>query len=384
MESLYSRRLARVRENMTGWGADLLVLNFGPDFIYLTGMEGPLYYTTLKGYGDWVTSVIVSQEHDPVIVLHPWFNVDVHTWVPDMRVMPADEQNPDAFLANILNEFAPAGKTVAIGKMAWASTLLSLQEAAPTAIFIQATNAMMDEMRSIKDPEEIEILQKASEITDISLAETIKRMKPGMTERDVQIEVEYQIRLAGGDGPSFPCGIISVGNGSDPNRHIFTRNTDLRLEPGMSVAFDFGVLYKGYCSDFGRSVFIGEPNPEALKAYQIITSGNLATMPKIKSDTVTPADIANIFRDWVAEHDPDLVQYYMYEGLGHAIGLEVHEEPWIKQVYTDPIRSNMVFTLEPKIWKPGVFYVRCEDMVVVGPEGSYALTHAPYDPIVVS
>jgi Xaa-Pro aminopeptidase len=152
----------------------------------------------------------------------------------------------------------------------------------------------------------------------------------------------------------------------------------------MSVAFDFGVLYKGYCSDFGRSIFIGEPHPEALKAYQIITSGNLATMPKIKSETVTPADIANIFRDWVAEHDPDLVQYYMYEGLGHAIGLEVHEEPWIKQVYTGPITSNMVFTLEPKIWKPGVFYVRCEDMVVVGPEGSYSLTHAPYDPIVIS
>ena len=203
MESLYSRRLARVRENMTRWGADLLVLNFGPDFIYLTGMEGPLYYTTLKGYGDWVTSVIVSQDHDPVIVLHPWFNVDVHTWVSDVRVMPANEQNPDAFLANILNEFAPAGRTVAIGKMAWASTLLSLQEAAPTAIFIQATNAMMDEMRSIKDPEEIEILQKASEITDISLAETIKRMKPGMTERDVQIEVEYQIRLRAAMGLRF-------------------------------------------------------------------------------------------------------------------------------------------------------------------------------------
>ena len=65
MESLYSRRLARVRENMSRWGADILVLNFGPDFIYLTGMEGPLYYTTLKGYGDWVTSVIVSQDHDP-------------------------------------------------------------------------------------------------------------------------------------------------------------------------------------------------------------------------------------------------------------------------------------------------------------------------------
>jgi Xaa-Pro aminopeptidase len=384
MESLYQKRLARVREHMSNWGADILVLNFGPDFLYLTGMEGPLYYTILKGYGDWASCAIVSQDHDPVILLHPWFNVDVHTWVSDVRVMGDDAAQPDAALAGVLTEFNPAGKTIAVGKMAWASTLLSLQQAAPSATFIQATSAMMDELRSIKDPEEIELLQRAAEITDISLAETIKRMKPGMTERDLQIEVEYQIRVAGGDGVSFPCGIISVGNGTDPNRHIFTRNTNQTLDPGMSVAFDYGVLYKGYCSDFGRSVFIGEPHPEALRAYEIITSGNLATMPKIKSGSVTPADIANIFRDWVAEHEPGFVEYYMYEGLGHAIGLEVHEEPWIKQVYTDPIRSNMVFTLEPKIWKPGVFYVRCEDMVVVGPDGSYSLTHAPYDPVVIS
>jgi Xaa-Pro aminopeptidase len=383
MNDLYARRLAHVRSHMAKWGADILVLNFGPDYLYLTGMEGPLYYSTLKGYGDWVTCAIVSQEHDPVILLHPWFNVDVSTWVPDVRVMAADA-DPDRFLAGVLEEFNPDGKTIAVGKMAWASTLLSLQDATPNAVYIQATNAMMDEMRSIKDEHELEIMQRAAEITDIALAETIKRMKPGITERDVAIEVEYQIRVAGGDGPSFPAGIISVGNGSDPGRHIFTRNTDLVLNPGMTVAFDFGVLYKGYCSDFGRSVFIGDPHPEALKAYEIITSGNLAIMPTMRDGAITPAGIANEFRDYVAEHEPAFVEYYMYEGLGHAIGLEVHEEPWIKQVYTDPIRANMVFTIEPKIWKPGVFYVRCEDVVVVGADGARSLTHAPYEPIVIS
>ena len=87
MNDLYARRLAHVRAHMAKWGADILVLNFGPDFLYLTGMEGPLYYTSLKGYGDWVTSTIVSREHDPVILLHPWFNVDVDTWVSDVRIM---------------------------------------------------------------------------------------------------------------------------------------------------------------------------------------------------------------------------------------------------------------------------------------------------------
>ena len=112
MDGLYQRRLAHVRAHMAEWGVDILVLNFGPDFLYLTGMEGPLYYTSLKGFGDWVTSVIVSQDHDPVILLHPWFNVDVDTWVPDVRVMPADvdESGPNHFLGTVLREFNPAGK----------------------------------------------------------------------------------------------------------------------------------------------------------------------------------------------------------------------------------------------------------------------------------
>jgi Xaa-Pro aminopeptidase len=381
MHPIAVRRLDRVREAMSEWGADILALNFGPDFRYLTGMGAPLYYTILKGHGDWITSVIVSQDHDPVIVLHPWFDVDVETWVDDVRVMRPREPDPDAFLAGVLAEFAPEGKTIATGKMLWGQTLLALQQAAPGAHFITADNTMMDRMRAIKDADELALLQRAATIADVALAETITRMRVGMTERDVAIEVEYQIRLAGGDGPSFPAGIIAVGNGSDPRRHIFTRNTDLALEPGMTVAFDFGALYQGYCSDFGRSVFIGEPHPEALAAYDAITSGNLATMPLMRAGQITPAGVADVMRDHVAARG--FGEHYMYEGLGHAIGLEVHEEPWLRPPYDEPLASNMVFTLEPKIWNPGVFYVRCEDMVVVGPDGARSLTHAPYEPMVV-
>jgi Xaa-Pro dipeptidase len=240
----------------------------------------------------------------------------------------------------------------------------------------------MDKMRSIKDDEEIEALQVVATMTDIAMAETIKRMRVGMTERDVAIEVEYQIRLAGGDGPSFPAGIISVGNGSDPKRHIFSRNTDFVLDPGVTVAFDFGAISNGYCSDFGRSVFIGDPLPEALAAYETITSGNQALMPMLKSGHITTTGVADAMYDYVDSRGQ--AEHYMYRGLGHAIGLEVHEEPWLRPPYDEPIQTNQVFTLEPKIWKPGVFYVRCEDMVVVGPDGARSLTHAPYEPSVVT
>jgi Xaa-Pro aminopeptidase len=76
--------------------------------------------------------------------------------------------------------------------------------------------------------------------------------------------------------------------------------------------------------------------------------------------------------------------YYMPMDLGHAIGLDVHENPWHRPGFDEPIRSNMVFTLEPKVWKPGEFYVRCEDVVVVGPTGARSLTKFHYDPIVIT
>src|SRR5215211_7324423 len=376
METLAARRLNKVRASMAEWGADILVLNFGPDFLYLTGMQGPMYYTILKGRGDWTTSAIVSQGHDPVILLHPYFNVDVDTWIPDVRVMPADEADPDAFLASILAEFNPGGKTIATSKLLWGQTLLALQAAAPSARFIPTTDTMMDKMREVKDEDEIALMQEVAALTVVAMAETIKRMRVGMTERDVSLEVEYQIRLAGGDGPSFTAGIISVGNGSDPNRHIFTRNTDFVLNPGVTVAFDFGAIYKGYCSDFGRSVFIGDPLPEALAAYETITTGNQVVMKQMKAGQITPTGVANGMRDHVAARGFE--EHYMYAGLGHSIGLEVHEEPWLRPPYDEPIQANMCFTLEPKIWKPGVFYVRCEDVVVVGPDGARSLTHAPY------
>ncbi|HEU0115719.1 MAG TPA: Xaa-Pro peptidase family protein [Thermomicrobiales bacterium] len=380
MATLAEQRLARVRAAMAEWGADLLVLNFGPDFLYATGMQGPMYYTILKGGGDWATCAIVGQERDPVILLHPTFAVGVDAWVDDVRVMPEDA-DPQHWLADALAEFAPAGKTIAAGKMLWAETLLAVQQAAPSARFIPATNAMMDRMRAVKDEHELALMARAAEIADVALAETLKRMRPGMTERDVAIEVEHQIRLAGGDGPSFAAGIIAVGNGSDPQRHIFTRNTGQRLEPGMTVAFDFGALYQGYCSDFGRSAFIGEPNPEELAAYEAITTGNQALMPLMRDGAIAPAELADAMRDHVAARG--FGEWYLYGGLGHSIGLEVHEEPWLRPPYDEPIRTNMVFTVEPKVWKPGVFYVRCEDMVVVGPDGARPLTHAPYAPNVV-
>jgi Xaa-Pro aminopeptidase len=378
----YVERLSRVRAAMTDWGVDFLYLNYGPDFTYLSGILRPMYYEILKGGGDWITGLLISQDRDPVLILHPSFAIKVaeQTWIADIRVLPA-QADPQEFFATALRDLGVGEHKIGISKMLWGQTLLGLQAALPSATFIPATNDMMDRVRSIKDAEEIGIMRRAGEITDQALAATLSRMYIGMSEADVATEVVYQIRQHGGDDYSFYPGIICVGNGSEADRHIFTRNTNMRLDAGTTVAFDFGVLYQGYCSDFGRSAFMGEPLPEALAAYRSITNVNKETMKVMADGQITPHQIADFASELVKADG--FADHYMYYGLGHAIGLEVHEAPWLKPGYEDPIRSGMCFTVEPKIWKPGVFYVRCEDVVVVGPDGATPLTLSHYEPNII-
>ncbi len=379
----YERRLAHVRNTMRETGIDLMFLNYGPDFTYLSGIIGPMYYEILKGKGDWITGMIVGLDQPPTLVLHKSFAIKIaeQTWLDDIRVLP-DDRDPDVFLAGVLAEYDPAGKIIAVSKMLWGQTLLALQAAAPDARFVPATNSFMDAIRSIKDPAEIALMERAGAITDQAYAATVAQLKAGMTECDVATEVVYQLRKFGGEGPSFYPGIICVGNGSDPQRHIFTRNTAMVLAPGTTVAFDFGVLYQGYCSDFGRSVFIGEPLPEALAAYAAITQGTRAITAEMRAGSMSPFQICDRFAGWM--RDAGFGEHYMYYGLGHAIGLEVHEEPWLRPGYDAPIQAGMCFTIEPKIWRPGVFYVRCEDVVTVEPQGGRSLTRATYEPIVIA
>jgi len=239
----------------------------------------------------------------------------------------------------------------------------------------------MDQIRAVKDADELALMAEAGRITDLDFGATLERLQVGMTERDVAIEVEYQIKRHGGDGCSFEPGIICVGPGSPPDRHIFTRNTSSTLDPGSTVAFDFGVRFRGYCSDFGRSVFVGEPAPEALAAYAAIGAGIRSALGQFAAGRTTPAALCEWFGDRMGE--AGFREHYLYRGLGHAIGLDVHEEPWILPEYSEPIQANMCFTIEPKIWKRGAFYVRCEDVVVVGEHGATTLTHFSHGPNVI-
>jgi Xaa-Pro aminopeptidase len=381
--TIYRPRLERLRAAMHADRLDALFLNHGPDYTWLTGLPTPVSYENAKGAGDWVVGLLVLLERDPLLVgKASWAGaaLDQDCWISDVRLLPADA-DPDAFLAAQLRGLGLERATIAVNRGLWAQTLLSLQHALPEARCVVATTVYMDQLRGVKDAHEIAIMERAAAITDAAFGDVVARMRLGMSERDVLAELDYQIRRHGGDGVSFMPTIVVDGAGARRYPQIISRDNQ-PLTAGLTVAFDFGVVRESYCSDFGRSVFMGEPRPEALAAWQSLTRAQLATMAVMGDGAISPAAIHDFVVARVTEDG--FREQFSWWALGHSIGLDVHEDPWMLPNFTAPIRAGMCFALEPKIGRPGAFYVRCEDVVVVEAARARPLTRYAYEPIVIA
>jgi len=205
----YKSNLQRVRAVMEQKGIDLMFLNYGPAMTYITGQLTPMYYDNLNGTGDWVTGVIFGIEKDPVYISYGemmgWYNPE-ESGVDDVRVLP-EEEDPDLFFANIISEFKPAGKTIAVNKKLWSRILLALEAAAPGARFVCADDEMMDRIRASKEPEELKLMARTAEITDQVLGPGKGRFDveaPGLLVQRCQPTVEGSSVLQMGQCPTEP------------------------------------------------------------------------------------------------------------------------------------------------------------------------------------
>lgn len=376
-----AQRTERLREALREAGIDAAYLTYGPALQYVTGLETPVTWEVGRQHGDWITGLVLRMEGDPTLILRPSWLREYAEGLPfDVCVMP-DDADPDAFLAASVRELGLDDTVVGVPKMAWGQTVLSLQAALPAARLVPLDDAFLDRVRVVKDPDEIAGLEAAARITDAAFADVIACIRPGMLDRDLAIEVDFQLKKHGGDGYSFMPAIVIDGHGQRYARSWVDRDEPRPLTHGTSLAFDLGVRYRGYCSDFGRSAFIGEPDPTALAAWHSITRVIQLAMGEMGDGRITPAGVHDFV---VAEVTQDgFRDQFSWYALGHGIGLDVHENPWMLPEFDEPIRAGMCFALEPKIGIPGQFYVRCEDVVVVEADRARPLTRYSYDPIVI-
>jgi Xaa-Pro aminopeptidase len=240
----------------------------------------------------------------------------------------------------------------------------------PTSVDLVPVDRIVDDLRVIKDAEELACLQDAIDVLDRCLADVLRRAEPGLTERQVARMVElYLIEYA--DGPSFPSIVASGPNASVPH----AVPTDRRIGQGEVLKIDIGARASGYCSDMTRTVCFGEPRDQRLvELHAIVLEAQEQAESRLRPGMTGREG------DALAREVIDKAGYgqAFAHSLGHGIGLEVHEPPWLSQSRGDDVlKPGMVFSVEPGIYLPGWGGVRIEDLVVLEEDRARVLCHSP-------
>jgi Xaa-Pro aminopeptidase len=233
---------------------------------------------------------------------------------------------------------------------------LEVSEAGGKASLVP-TRDVVEKLRAVKDADEMKLIERASAITDAAFEQVSRTIRPGMTEAQVAWELEKAMRERGAEKLSFDI-IVGVGpNGALPHH----RADDTVIREGQPVVIDMGCVYEGYCSDLTRTVFVGKPDAKFREVYGTVLRAQLLAEEKVRAD-MTGAQADGIAREVIqAAGHGDAFGH----SLGHGVGLQVHENPWVSPRAEEALQDNMVFTVEPGIYLPGWGGVRIEDMVVL-------------------
>lgn len=223
----------------------------------------------------------------------------------------------------------------------------------------------VEELRMIKTPEELALLRQASKIGDDAFTHMLNYIKPGMSEKQIALELEFTMRKLGAEGLSFDSIIASGVNGALPH----ARPSDKLIQTGELLTMDFGCIYQGYCSDMTRTVAIGEVSDKLKEIYEVVYRAHMESLAALRPG-VAGKEIDAVARNIIAEAG---YGDYFGHGLGHSVGLEVHEAPGLSAREDRILEANMLETIEPGIYIEGLGGVRIEDLAVLTENGADSL-----------
>ncbi len=354
-----NRRVARLRERMSESGLEAVLISNAQNRRYLSGFSGS---------AGW----LLITADDAVIATDSRYYEQSGQQAPDFRLHRA---------AGEMEEWMPgllaglAGKKVGLeaSDVSYA-TYRSLRKAAerlpqgerPKLV---PTQNLVEEIRAIKEPEEIEAIQAAVDLGDAAFSEVAGRIAPGATEKQVAWEMEKHIREHGGDGLAFETIVAAGPWGALP--HAYPR--DEAIEEGESVVIDLGVRLDGYTSDLTRTIVLGKPDDRFRQVYDIVLTAQLAAEELIEPGM--SGEQAHLLGQRVIE-EAGFGEHFGH-GLGHGVGLEVHEAPRVGKASKDVLAEGMVFTVEPGIYISGWGGVRIEDLVTLENGRVRVLSRAP-------
>ena len=365
-------RRERLDGQLENEGIDALFLPPSADLEYLTGVERDLpSFGEIIYAHNWVTGAFLVPGQEPLFVLPRMF-VAFHLGGKEpAELVVVNETDDGAALFGAAAARLGDVRTIAVGARTSTRTTLGIQDTLPGARVVDG-GSLVAALRRVKSNLELELITTACGIADAAMAATAPRVVPGVTMRELQEDIEHELSARGSRCPSFPTHIFSwLGHdsadatGTEP------------IGEGECVMFDFGGVHSGYCSDFGRTIVAGEPPAGYLDAYAVMLeaqeAGRAALVPgalarDVNSACRGPIEAAGFgaaFR----------------HRMGHGIGLDVHERPFLSPEDDTVLEAGMVFTDEPSILLDGSFGVRIEDVVVCAEGGGRVLNRLAAGPL---
>jgi Xaa-Pro dipeptidase len=363
---MYKERIDRLLSLMPGAGLDALALNPGPSLVYLTGLPFHLM--------ERPTVAIFAPGQAPALVLAELEMRKVEQAPISLQPFPFGD-NPatwgDAF-QHAIHAMGLAGKTVGVepGRMR-VLELRFLEAAAPGAKFVSAQDTLAG-LRMQKDASELALMRQAVNVAQRALEATLPRIKIGVTERELASELTFQLLRHGADPSHLFSPIVSSGPNS-ANPHAVP--SDRRLAAGDLLVIDWGATVGGYFSDLTRTYGIGRVEEEFARIASLVleanTAGQAAIRPGVPAGEIDRAARVVIDRGGYAA--------YFTHRVGHGLGMEEHEDPYMFAENPMLLAPGMTFTVEPGIYLPGRGGLRIEDDVAVTSGGGECLSDLPRD-----
>jgi Xaa-Pro aminopeptidase len=228
---------------------------------------------------------------------------------------------------------------------------------------------MVEGLRAVKDASELAVMREAVELADRAFQHVLTKIKPGVAERDIALELEWFMRGQGADAAAFPT-IVASGERSALPHGVAS---DRVIGSGEFVTLDFGAHYKGYCSDLTRTVVVGKATDRHREIYDIVLEAQWTALQGIRPG-MTGRESDALTRDVIKRYG---YGEYFGHGTGHGLGMEIHEAPRLSRTDETVLVPGMTVTVEPGIYLPGFGGVRIEDVVVITETGIEIFTRSP-------
>ena len=345
-----SSRVERLRGELERAGAATFLVSDVVNVRYLTGLES--------------SNAVLLVGRDRLVLATDGRYAEAARAVPDLEVVEADRELPP-WLGPRLPDLAEPPVAFEADHV----TVAAHEHLAASGLELVATAGVVKRLRAVKDDTELEAVGRAARILTDALARFLRDGLAGKTEAEAAWSLEQTIHEEGADEVAFPVIVASGPNAALPHHHPGAR----KIGRGETVIVDAGARVDGYCSDCTRTVATGPLPPELRRAYAVCRSAQEAALAGVRAGAGASA-VDGMARREIREAGIDVLH-----GLGHGVGLEVHELPRLTDTSEEMLAAGNVVTVEPGVYLPGAGGVRIEDLVVVSEAGAQVLTPVTKD-----